>query len=372
MAGWAWMAGGCAIIGVLAAGSAPAHAECFYTPEGIRMCSQGGSSSDGGGGGWGSSRAEREAERAWEAEQERAYDDAHARAQAAWESQNWSEALRLLKEQQRLRDGPNVRQSIAEVERYLSDVARNNEANSLIAAGDSANKNHDYRTALELYQRALQTAPYPAAGLKEFVPRYEQFVRSWEVQSKGVASIIQTVSQTPSASAGNAPGLSFMTGDRPTGSPPGPNTSAGDQLRAAAAAARAGGPDPLRKSFDAGGATYAGSIVYARGGGVDMSGWSARARNDTEILAAVKELQTLQAQRSRVQAERDALVKQRNAAPDAATMQKLGEQLDRKEEVLQNQLVQIAAKEEGIEKRRRFVDATVADEPPKSAAGAAK
>ena len=53
-----------------------------------------------------------------------AYDAVNKQANNAWEAHDWVETLRLLKEQQKLRNGPNVRRDISTIKKKIADQQR--------------------------------------------------------------------------------------------------------------------------------------------------------------------------------------------------------------------------------------------------------
>jgi len=141
----------------------------------------------------------------------------------------------------------------------------------------------------------------------------------------------------------------------------GSNTKSGDQLMSAANTAKHDGD--LTANYDAGTATSAGSLVFQKSS-IDLSTYSERARKDPQVIAALMELDSLQAKRSQLERERDELVKQRNAAVDKAAMDKATAELDRKEKEYQDNVAVISQKSKDLEKRHREIDAEV--EAPKA------
>jgi len=93
---------------------------------------------------------EARAEEAERAQRQRDYDAARALVDGALQARNWREALRLLLNQQKLRDGPNVQNLIGQVQALIQwDDAR------AIEAGGDAER------ALAAYQSALSISSTP-------------------------------------------------------------------------------------------------------------------------------------------------------------------------------------------------------------------
>jgi tetratricopeptide (TPR) repeat protein len=138
----------------------------------------------------------------------------------------------------------------------------------------------------------------------------------------------------------------------------GTDTKAGDQLMSAAATAKANGD--LTPNFDGGTAKSAGSLPDARHYPIDLSKFSERAKNDSLIVSTMKELDALKIKRDQLTTERDALIRNRNAAPDKATMNRIDEQMRKKDAEYRDAVGTIFKKEEIVEARHRVVDATVA------------
>jgi len=104
------------------------------------------------------------------------YDAVHNRATSAWERGDYPEALRILREQQALIDGPVVRADIANLERYLADQANIELGNNYNQQAYSARRSGDAALALKLYRQALATYPNPTAEYRRFVAELEQEV----------------------------------------------------------------------------------------------------------------------------------------------------------------------------------------------------
>jgi hypothetical protein len=110
------------------------------------------------------------------AERNARYDALHEQSAAAWERGDYPEALRLFREKQALRDGPNVREGIAWLEKTIADQANFDRGNNLNQQANSANANGDSKLALKLYKQALATYPNPSSGYRQWVADYEKQV----------------------------------------------------------------------------------------------------------------------------------------------------------------------------------------------------
>ena len=141
----------------------------------------------------------------------------------------------------------------------------------------------------------------------------------------------------------------------PSSSTVGTDVKAGDQLLSAAAA----GKVDLTKHFDGGTAKGVGSFVYPSALG--LSAFSEKARKDPEVISMVKELEALDAKRSRLEKEREELTQQRGATHDPVVMKQLNDQLTQKAKDYQDNLGAIFEKTQAVEKQKRKVDATVGE-----------
>lgn len=101
---------------------------------------------------------------------------------------------------------------------------------------------------------------------------------------------------------------------------------------------------------------------------MDLSHFSERAKKDPEIVASLGWLTELQTKRRELDTQRTALTKERNLTMDPAAMQKLTEQLDKKNKEFADNLTAISEKTEQIEKRHREIDNAVEDTPANNAA----
>jgi hypothetical protein len=110
------------------------------------------------------------------AERNARYDAIHAQSAAAWERGDYREALRLYREKQALRDGPNVREGIAWLEKTIADQANSELGNKYNQQANSAKDNGDSKLALKLYKQALATHPNPTSEYRQFVADYEKRV----------------------------------------------------------------------------------------------------------------------------------------------------------------------------------------------------
>ncbi|MBI1919537.1 MAG: hypothetical protein HYS23_00500 [Geobacter sp.] len=129
----------------------------------------------GGGGYNGPSQSDiRESEE--RAERNARYDAILKQVSDAWERGDYREELRLLREQQALRDGPNVRADIAKLEQYLAEQANIELGDKYNQQADSAKANGDFNLALKLYKQALATYPNPTSEYRQFIADYEKYV----------------------------------------------------------------------------------------------------------------------------------------------------------------------------------------------------
>jgi tetratricopeptide (TPR) repeat protein len=255
--------------------------------------------------------------------------------------------------------------------------------------GDQAWQRGDTNAALDRWISALQVDPDNAYVRKQ-VPLVEKYLREQREGQDGVARVHQET-ETLSAELKSTPvpdGLGYgdldVVTDGPFGShdvvvrdlpaqaarTPGTNVRAGDQLKSAAAQARPDGD--LTVNYDRGGGPDAGSLVahtVGAGGPPNLSQFSERARRDPEIVAGMKEIQTLQTQRADLDKAREALILKRNLTKDPGEMQALSTQIDQKKLEQQNNLQAIADKTEAVEARRRPIDNEVEETPPETPAG---
>jgi len=105
------------------------------------------------------------------------YDAIHKQSAAAWERGDYREALRLFREKQALRDGPNVREGIAWLEKAIADQASNELGDKYNQQANSAQNNGDSKLALKLYKLALATYPNPTSEYRQWVADYEKRVQ---------------------------------------------------------------------------------------------------------------------------------------------------------------------------------------------------
>lgn len=160
-----------------------AQSGCFVDSNGTRACPVGG----GGGGGYTRperdyDREERQAEERERAQRNAEYAAIRKRVDAAYASSDYREALRLLREQLQLRDGPNVREGIAQLEKYFSEQANIEQGNRYNEQAKRAKEKGDGPQALALYQQALALYPNPTAEYRQFVADYRKYVE-WETKS---------------------------------------------------------------------------------------------------------------------------------------------------------------------------------------------
>lgn len=87
------------------------------------------------------------------------YAEIIAQAGAALDRGDFQEALRLLREQQKLKDGPVVRENIAKLKDFLAKKPARDKANAIRLEANAAHRRSDPRAALELYRKALKIDP---------------------------------------------------------------------------------------------------------------------------------------------------------------------------------------------------------------------
>lgn len=95
------------------------------------------------------------------------YDAIRARVSAAWDRNEFREVLRLLREQQTLRDGPNVLDMISSAEALI-----------VWYDGIAAEQNKDYATAISNYRQALARKP------EIFTPENRTYITNLEARLK--------------------------------------------------------------------------------------------------------------------------------------------------------------------------------------------
>jgi len=266
-------------------------------------------------------------------------------------------------------------------DRYLLNAVA--EIHGMIAAkqGEAAWNRKDITAALAFYQQAY--AYYPDNTWRDNIAIARKALDDKDATTK-IQGIVDNfpkpAAQTSKANdlsfddfGGSAPGDTkkglFGTNvsdpkleDRATGpAKVGTDTKAGDQLLSAAKTAEHNGD--LTPNYDKGTAVASGSLVFPKGG-VDLSTYSERAKKDPQVISMLQELDSLQATRSRLERDRDELVKQRNGAADAAAMDKATAALDKKEQEYQENVALISQKSKELEKRHREIDTAV--EAPKA------
>lgn len=266
-------------------------------------------------------------------------------------------------------------------DRYLLDSVA--EIHGMIAAkqGEAAWNRKDIAAALAFYQQAY--AYYPDNTWRDNIANARKALDNKDATAKiqGIVdSFPKLAAQTSTASdlsfddfggstgADTKKGLLGTKDSNPTleGRATGPatvgtDTKAGDQLLSAAKTAEHAGD--LTANYDRGTAVASGSLVFPKGG-VDLSTYSERAKKDPQVISMLKELDSLQARRSALEHERDALVKQRNDAANKVEMDKATAELDKKETEYQNNVTLISQKSKDLEKRHREIDTEV--EAPKA------
>lgn len=180
-------------------------------------CSQGCGSCGGGSSNGNSGPSQRQIR---EAEEESAriernarYDDIYKQATSAWEKGDYREALRLCREQQALRDGPNVRDSIATLEKYLADQANHELGDNYNQQANSAKAKGDSQLALKLYKQALAILPNPTSEYRQFVANYEKEV---EQAAKDLAERLQMEAEAAERERRHRPEVEMLRAEAKT------------------------------------------------------------------------------------------------------------------------------------------------------------
>jgi tetratricopeptide (TPR) repeat protein len=266
--------------------------------------------------------------------------------------------------------------------RYLLDAVASIHGMMAAQQGQAAWNRNDFAAALAFYQQAF--AYYPDNTWRDNIALAQNALDNKTASGK-IQRIVDSLPK-PDAQTSKAGNLSFddFGGSAPANTKKGlfgtnvsdpklvaratepatvgTDTKAGDQLLSAAKTAEHG--DDLTPNYDKGTGVKEGSLVFLKSGAVDLSTFSARAREDTEIISTAKVLDELESERSQLERERDALTKKRNAAPSKAAMKKITKELDQKEAEYQLNLAVISAESQKLEKRHREIDTVV--EAPKA------
>ena len=142
-----------------------------------------GSGGTTGGGNSGPSAREIRAQQAAEAEAARQDRNArqailNSQANAAWDGRDYAEALRLFQEQQKIFDGPNIREAIAMAKAQITAVAARAAADQVNASGDAAREKGDLTQAIAFYRKAMTHPDYNNAGMRKFVEDLEVLARN--------------------------------------------------------------------------------------------------------------------------------------------------------------------------------------------------
>ena len=270
-------------------------------------------------------------------------------------------------------------------DRYLLSAVASIHGMMAAQQGEAAWNRKDIAAALAFYQQAF--AYYPDSRWRDNIAIAQKALRQ-EADDKDATTKIQGIVDSfpkPDAQTSKASDLSFddFGGSAPAdtkkglfgtnvsdpkfaGQAPGPtkvgtDTKAGDQLLSAAKTAERGGD--LTANYDKGTAVASGSLVFPKSG-VDLSTYSERAKKDPQVISMLRELDSLQARRSELEHERDALVKQRNVAVDRVAMDQATVELNKKEQEYQDNMALISQKSNALEKRHREIDTEV--EAPKA------
>ena len=137
----------------------------------------------------------------------------------------------------------------------------------------------------------------------------------------------------------------------------------GDQLLSAAAIAKANGD--LGDLYDKGRAPSAGSLDFAMGRAIDPSTFSTKVRNDKRMIAALKDLDQLQAIRSKQEDDLKKLTAQWTAEHDPEKFKVLQKQVDQANTEYQSTVAAVSDTSKKIEKLHRTIDDEVEAPPSK-------
>lgn len=176
------------MLGIACFASSPAMAGGYYSdgihiPEGVCMdCPPPNNNNNDSGGYTGPSQSEIR-ERQERAERNARYDAIYDQYLAAWERGDFREALKFLREGQKLRDGSVTRRGIAKLEKYLADQANIELGDNLNQQANSAQAGGDHKQALKLYKQALATYPNLTSEYRRYVADYEKRVERMEKDS---------------------------------------------------------------------------------------------------------------------------------------------------------------------------------------------
>lgn len=130
-------------------------------------------------------------------------------AHEAWDRRDFTEALRLFQEQQKVIDGPNIREAIAQAEAAIITARNENIADGLRLEANAAYGRGEQRQALSLYHRVLATDPHclTAEG-KKWVQDLERQLQTARSMQQSIESLARSLDAPPSLA-----GLDFITGD---------------------------------------------------------------------------------------------------------------------------------------------------------------
>jgi len=141
---------------------------------------------------------------------------------------------------------------------------------------------------------------------------------------------------------------------------PGQDKKADSQLLSAAAAAK--GNSDLTINYDVGGAKSGGSLVF--GNASDPATFSAKVKNDPRMIAAMKQLNDLKADRFKLETEVKQLTDLRNSKTDINEFAELDKKLKQKEKDYNDKLKTVSDATTVVEKLHRTIDDEVETNPP--------
>lgn len=273
-------------------------------------------------------------------------------AAAAWERGDYRQALQYFEQQQMVINGPNVRSAIEQTKAMIvwteARTASDYRRALAMAPGMFSRENIRYVEELEAKEKYERERPEREA-------RWERERIEREAADRKAAAKMRERLGGFAASLNTDPakaGLVVPEGRAVEGAMGGNVTEAPLEF---------GNPDDLeaqneqlRQGFDKEG-PLKGSRPLAV---VDDP-----ASRDPRIIEATQELDKLQAEQGRMDAEIARLTRERNASIDAGRMKALTVELERKNRAKQEKLLQISEKKEKTEKLRRIINTQV--EKPK-------
>lgn len=275
-----------------------------------------------------------EAERA---ERNARYDAIHKQAVEASQRGDYRAALQLYEQQQTVRDGPNVRDAIAQLKALI--------------AWQEATTAADYRRALAMRPGIFSQENIRYVEELEAKEKYERERQERQAEDVKIAAKMREKIGRFAALLDTAPP---KAGEVVT---QGGTLDDGMGSHRAEALLEFGNPHDLeaqneqaRQGFDKAGLLKGSRPIAV----VDDP-----ASHDPRMVAATQELSKLQAEHEQLEADIDRLTKERNTAVDAVKMKALTVEIDQKSRVRQEKLIQISEKKDKKEKLRRTINTQV-------------